>query len=369
MLLDDAWFNSGYEDNYKPYVELVVNQLRNHNAIFAWEIGNELTDLKDPGAILPFTADIAATIKSIDPWHMVTTGYLAVEHTQVGEEGGYQMYSDPNIDFITEHSYDGDDHHENHSVHSRLRTPLVLEEYGWTDGNGDRVANTQYQIDKWFTDRAARGFMNWGYQAQSYDIGDGDSIFGIDRYHHDDYNEMVAIFENKATELENNPPELPDRLEPRGVNIATSSVGWNADSVFSDDYGGDKVYDGVISSGAKWTSDGSAPPHWVAIDLGRKSFVDGLMLYFSGINGELIDYNPKAFQIQTGSSLSGPWTTVLDVENPAQFSYEPCLFDDLTEMQYLRVYVTDTGIDNYCRLPEIEVYEVMTNAENWTLYR
>ncbi len=366
--LDDTWFKGGYTNNYKPYVQLAVSQLKDHNAIFAWEIGNELTDLKDPDGIISFTADIASTIKSLDPNHMVTTGYLAIDHLQIGEQKGYQLYADPNVDFITVHSYNGEEHSANRAVHSRLGKPLILEEYGWSSSHGNRVTNTQAQVDKWFDQRAARGFMQWGYQAQSYDIGDGDNDLGMDKYAHSDYSDLFSIYSNKASEIANNPITLPARLTPEGDNVALSSVSWQADSIYSADFGGDKVYDGIISTGSKWTSQGTAPPHWVAIDLGRMCSVNGITIRMSGAANEYVDYNFKEFNVQSGSSLSGPWTADFNVSNPAQFSFVHCLYDTPKELRCVRIYITDAGIDNYSRLPEMEVYEVKTATSGWVLY-
>lgn len=369
-VLDDTWFKSGYKINYLPYAELAVSQLKEHNAIFAWEMGNEMTDLKDPQAIIPFAADVAARIKAIDPHHMVTTGFISVDHTQIGETKGYQLYADANIDFITAHCYNGEDiyHANNRAVHSRLGKPLILEEYGWSAAHGDRANNTQAQVVKWFDQRAARAFMAWGYQAQSYDIGDGDNDVGMDGYHHPDYAQLRAIYSGKAAEIANNPIALPARLLPEGANVARLSTGWKADSVYGAQWGGANVYDGVISGISKWCSLGGAPPHWLAIDLGRERFVNGVVFRFAGAGMELVDYNFKSFQVQTGATLDGPWATDFAVSNPAQFSFWRCLYDTPKTFRCLRIDITDSGIDNYCRLAEIEVYEKRAAAANWVIY-
>jgi hypothetical protein len=367
-LLDDTWFAGGYTVNYLPWVEHVVNQLKDHNAVFCWQLGNELTDIKNPNNIIAFTANVAAAIKAIDPYHMVSTGFLSLDHTQIGETNGYNLYADSNIDFITVHSYNGAEHHVNHAVHSRLRKPLLLEEYGWDAAAGDRVTNTTAQLTNWFTNHQVRGFMNWGYQAQSYDIGDGDNIYGIDQYAHPDYTAMVGLYTTKAAELAAGTFPQPDRLEPDGVNVALSSTGWLADSTFSSAYGGDKVYDGVISGASKWTSDGSAPPHWLSIDLGQERSVNGITLRMAGAAAEDYRYAFKVYEIQSGTSLSGPWATEFSVSNPAQFSFLHSLYDTPKTLRYLRIYITDSGIDNYCRLPEFEVYEEVTGVGEWWVY-
>ena len=146
-LLDDTWFAGGYQNNYLPMVQLVVNQLKDHNAIFAWELGNELTDIKNPNNIIGFTTSAAAAIKAIDPHHMVTTGFISIDHTQIGETAGYNLYADPNLDFISAHTYNGDDPFQNHAVYSRLAKPLIVGEYGWTDGTSVDAAGANSGAD------------------------------------------------------------------------------------------------------------------------------------------------------------------------------------------------------------------------------
>lgn len=367
-LLDDTWFNDGYKVNYKPWVQHVVNELKNHNAIFAWQLGNELTDIKNPNNIVPFTTDMAATIKAIDPWHMVTTGFIGIDHTQIGEAQGYALYADPNIDFITQHSYDGSDQPQNHAVHSRLQKPLVLDEFGW-NRNDDRVANTLAQVNRWFDERAARGFLQWGYQWQNFDIGDGDTIFGMDRnFHADHYQALVDIYSARAAAFSNTPAVLPARLTPLGENVAPLSTGWLADSSFSASFLGPKAYDGVISEASKWTSQGGAPPHWLAIDLGQTRMVDTVTVRMAGAANEFISFNFPAYEIQSGESLSGPWTAEFTVSNPAQFSYLHHInFAAPKPMRYVRIFITNPGIDNYARLPELEVYEVVESPAGWLL--
>ncbi len=106
----------------------------------------------------------------------------------------------------------------------------------------------------------------------------------------------------------------------------------------------------------------------MAIDLGRERFVNGIVFRFAGAGMELVDYNFKSFQVQTGATLDGPWTTDLAVSNPAQFSFWRCLYDAPKTFRCLRIYITDSGIDNYCRLAEIEVYEKRAAAAYWVIY-
>lgn len=368
-LLDDTWFAGGYTTNYLPWAQAVVNAFKNHNAVFAWELGNELTDIKTPNNIIPFTTTTAAAIKAIDPWHMVTTGFIGIDHTQIGETAGRTLYENPNIDFLTVHSYNGDDPAQNWATHARVEKPLVLEEYGWQTSAGDRVTNTQAQVNKWFDIRDARGFMHWGYQYNTSDIGDGDSIFGMDRnFFAADYNALAAIYQGRADSYSSSPPPLPQLGLPAGTNVALTAVAVSTDSNFSASFAGDKAIDGIISAASKWTSNGNPPPHWIALDLGESRNITGFVLRSAGEAMEFVSYGFKAYQLQTGTSLSGPWTTIATVANPNQYTVSKTFNAGPIPARYVRLLITDTGIDNYARLPEFEVYAEGSSVDCWTAY-
>ncbi|MFB3894737.1 MAG: discoidin domain-containing protein [bacterium] len=369
-LLDDVWFASGYRNNYLPFVQLAVTQLKDHNAIFAWELGNELTDIKTPNNIIEFAMTVASTIKSIDTTHMVTTGFLSIDHTQIGETAGTTLYTSPYFDFITFHSYNGDDQTQNWTVHSRVGKPLVIEEFGFESTYGNRTVNTQTQIIKWLDTRASRGFMHWGYQAQSYDIGDSDNRFGIDRFLFSDYSQMSSIYYTRATQFAAITATQPTRLVPAGTNVAGLSTAWQTDSNFSSVYAGNSAFDGIISGGSKWCSAGTAPPHWLAINLGQSRSISGYRVQMAGLVETPITYSFKNFEIQSGSSLTGPWTTEFTIDNSPQFSSVNCIYPNPKQLQYIRIYITNCGIDNYARLPEFEVYETFPTEikSTWQLF-
>jgi len=143
---------------------------------------------------------------------------------------------------------------------------------------------------------------------------------------------------------------------PPGTNLARSAVGWQASSSYSPSFGGDQAYDGIVSASSKWTSDGSSATSWLALDLGRADDVTGFIVRHAGAAGELKGYNTQAFRLESAPSLSGPWTVVAAVSNPAQDDTSPVVLASPVTTRYVRLYVTDAGIDNYARIPEFEVY-------------
>ncbi len=159
-----------------------------------------------------------------------------------------------------------------------------------------------------------------------------------------------------GTPGETAPPRMYEG-EPPGANIALGAIGATTDSDFGPDWTGEKAIDGVIDAGSKWVSDGSSPPHWLQLDLGRVRPLSGMVVRHAGAGGEPEYYNTEAFQLQTADGAAGPWeidSLVFNVEHldsTARRYYVPRF------VQHVCLFVTDPGIDNYTRIPEFEVYE------------
>lgn len=152
------------------------------------------------------------------------------------------------------------------------------------------------------------------------------------------------------------PPPPPPPVTPPGDNVAPGAASWSASSSFSGDYGGDQAVDGVISASSKWTSDGSGAQSWLAVDLGGDHDVSGFIVRHAGAAGEPVFYNTEAYRLESGDSLSGPWTALASVDNATQESSTTTVLGTAVKTRYVRLYISDAGIDNYARIPEFEVY-------------
>jgi hypothetical protein len=152
------------------------------------------------------------------------------------------------------------------------------------------------------------------------------------------------------------PPADSEEERPAGENVARGAMGWDASSSFSADYGGDKAYDGVISGTSKWTSDGSGAESWLALDLGKDYDVTGFSVRHSGAAGEWRSFNTAAYRLESGTALSGPWTVLAAVDNSAQQNSSTTVLESNVRTRYVRLFITDAGVDNYARIPEFEVY-------------
>jgi PKD repeat protein len=140
------------------------------------------------------------------------------------------------------------------------------------------------------------------------------------------------------------------------ANVARNAVGWTASSIYAAPYGGDKAYDGNVSVASKWTSNGATADSWLALDLGRSYDITQFVVKHAGSAGELTGYNTQAFRLESGTSLSGPWTTRATVANTTQANASTVTLPGPVTTRYVRLYITDAGIDNYARIPELEVY-------------
>ena len=145
------------------HIRKTVEALKNHPAIFSWQICNEprcFSDIPDTrDAFVRYIHGTAALIKSIDPEHMVSTGNEGVRGCEL-DMGLYERVNTcDDIDYITIHIWpynwswvkedsvnDGignaiektgryiDDHLE---LAKRIGKPLIIEEFGYPrDGFG-----------------------------------------------------------------------------------------------------------------------------------------------------------------------------------------------------------------------------------------
>jgi mannan endo-1,4-beta-mannosidase len=193
---------------FKNYVNMLLNRsntatgikYKDEPAIMAWELGNELRNRGDAGALLAWQAELASYIKSIDPNHLVADGgegmdddaslYPGLSNTYAvrGDEGcSYRRLVDiPEIDLVSYHLYptswglnDATDVEIWIRVHQQLARAAgkvaYLGEFGRRAGddppNCDRTTGRQFDpiraqiFDRWLKvaveDNGASGHMVW----------------------------------------------------------------------------------------------------------------------------------------------------------------------------------------------------------------
>lgn len=204
-ILSDSWFAGGYQTNYLPWVDAIVSHYKDHPALFAWELGNELKDNATPANYVSFATTVAQHIRSIDPNHMITTGAISTINASLRSAGdvssgtlAYQVYSDANLSFLTTHDYDGEVTDDDTDLAGAVSKPIVIEEEGFSTADGNRPSLVLSNGGAW-RGKGARGYMQWGFLALTQDNGDGDTTYGMDQvWHQADWSGMVGSYSTLA---------------------------------------------------------------------------------------------------------------------------------------------------------------------------
>lgn len=200
--LNQAFFAGGYKQNYLPLVQTVVASAKEHPAIFAWELGNEVKWPANPPIFYEFAKDVSAQIAAIDSKHLITAGLISTKSANMQSfEERVAFYSLPNLHFLTTHNYNGEDDewHNDIDVATAVNKPLIIEEAGF-QGN-DRASLFKADMDKWFS-KGAKGYMQWGFMPTNYDNGDGDGLFGMDKIWHNDWDALFNLYKGYASALQ-----------------------------------------------------------------------------------------------------------------------------------------------------------------------
>ena len=139
------------------------------------------------------------------------------------------------------------------------------------------------------------------------------------------------------------------------TNWAQSAINCGRSSAYNSSYDCNKAYDGISSGASKWVSNGASATSWMTLDLGATRHIDEFVVKMAGSVGEPTISNLKYYQIQTAPSFSGPWTTVVNVNNSSQQSITTHPVN--LNSRYVAILVTNPGVDNYTRLVEFEANE------------
>lgn len=153
---------------------------------------------------------------------------------------------------------------------------------------------------------------------------------------------------------------------PEGTNLALRKPA--SGSTVYPNQTPDKALDGVFSEASKWTSaSGIQPPHTLTVDLGNLRSVNGFIVRHAGAAGEMKGFNTQAFRIESAPFLSGPWVVHATVDNSGQDPVSTVPLPTPMNMRFIRLIVTDPGIDNYARIPEFEIYGPETITDHFSL--
>lgn len=143
---------------------------------------------------------------------------------------------------------------------------------------------------------------------------------------------------------------------PLGANVAAESAQVTTDSNFNADNTGAMAIDGIVDAGSKWTSAGSVPPHWLELDSGVERLLSGIVVRHAGAGGEPGYFNTEAFRLETRVTDSDLWRVDSTVYNDQSNASTLRRYLAPRAARFVRLFISDPGIDNYARIPEFEVY-------------
>ncbi|XXY51821.1 cellulase family glycosylhydrolase [Sorangium sp. So ce269] len=184
--LSDAWLDWGYGAYYKGYAIRVASLLKDHPAVFSWDIANEVAaSTREPWLVdilTRFYVNMAATLKQADPNHMVTTGLISTSWAGMQDPQRDQVYNSPNIDYLTVHEYDGADsnvwNNEGQDddvwrANRRYLKPVIVEEIGAYRADDTAMKNAisaqyTYRLNPSNKDFEATGIMQFGVSSYSW---------------------------------------------------------------------------------------------------------------------------------------------------------------------------------------------------------
>ncbi|MCC6485457.1 MAG: discoidin domain-containing protein [Armatimonadetes bacterium] len=218
----------------------------------------------------------------------------------------------------------------------------------WANVNSGWVRNIYSEINTWNQSNSQKvrcvALFRWPMEAE------GQFTFGISALGNviQDFQQAVAFKYRWA-------PDAMTNTTPGGVNLSLQATQIHTDSDFNAEQAGLKAIDGVVSVASKWTSAGTSPPHWLVLDLGAMKTVNGFIIRHAGAAGEPAYYNTESFSIQSASSIDGPWQDEVIIDNSVQEAVTARTYLTPKQLRYVRLYITDAGIDNYARIPEFEV--------------
>lgn len=405
-MMNEYWYEQAYQVNYKPMVLYLVNRFKNDPTVFCWQLGNEMKcpwEFSGTGNdLLPFCQDMTASIRAIDPIHMISLGsggssFALLDHTETRQVN--QLF-----DFLTVHTYNEDDSEASDAALAiELGKPLVISEAGMSSSiynhtNSTRANATDRDVAKWIG-RGARGYMNWAFCALNRDAGDADRLWGIDKVLHADWNYYKTVYSNWASTLSSTPrpaPEKPTNVQASdGTYSDRVEITWN-EAWAANEYcvyrsepladpnavvnvmpyvlsyvecghcdvstTVEKMHDG--NTATRWCcnhNSGAAGDHNVYFDLGSTAKVSKFVIKHASSNGiDPASLNTNQFYIYSGTSINGPWTQEYFIYNAQMLASHTLTLSTPKDIRYvrLRILKPNPSTDYTARIQEFEVWGI-----------
>lgn len=229
-LLDYDWIAGGFRQNYKPFVQTIVDRFKNDGRIFAWEIGNEIGVPPKPDGqpaieeTITFYREMAQFIKTVDGHHhLVAPGVICTRWLSLNDTQKYRFYE--LMDYVTEHHYiprNNEGSLADDVLAAAYNKPLVIEEFGVSQWD------EPYSLDHDLIMPAVSDFFDWGYAGEPVKTVDSLMVWGVD-YGYDlgnDDHQFGPGHQNLANEYLQLWRETADwlRLSPRYSDVPPNST-------------------------------------------------------------------------------------------------------------------------------------------------
>lgn len=155
---------------------------------------------------------------------------------------------------------------------------------------------------------------------------------------------------------------------PSGSNLSLTAAYYIESGRNNTSQYGKYALDGLTTT--KWCCNRtqSGGTSTLAVDLGATCTVTGYIVRHAQTGGESASMNTEFFRVESSTSMFGPWNTEWDVNNSCQDPYNRFIYSTPKSLRYIRLVVTDAGVDDWVRLPEFEIYGTAGARDTITVY-
>lgn len=172
--------------------------------------------------------------------------------------------------------------------------------------------------------------------------------------------ELAEIYRKSPGELLK---EKEKKIKFTGENLALNAKNWKESGHNDLDQSGDYAFDGDPFT--KWCEVKNPDEHWLALDLGAPSIIEGFVLKNPGLIGDSPGFDVARFRIEKGETLEGPWKTVYrgtntqerDENGEAKSSLNVIPMEKPLEARFIRLFITKSCfLDPFARIQEFEIW-------------
>ncbi|MBN1903120.1 DUF2961 domain-containing protein, partial [Candidatus Sumerlaeota bacterium] len=149
----------------------------------------------------------------------------------------------------------------------------------------------------------------------------------------------------------------------KGENLALNAKDYRESGHFDIDNEGKRAFDNDM--GTKWCEITHPDSHWLSLDLGQRSLIEGFVIVSPSAMGDSPGFDLLGFRIDKADSFEGPWETILEKNIKPE---DALTTDPLTSVmilplsksvksRFIRLRITDScALDPICRIQEFQAW-------------